>query len=98
MTRRAVVASEKFPINVTGPYVFQEAIPDQFYRFAVNGDYRLDAPGFEEVCVVDIPHPGASTLTFEVGEVDMIVDYPETDFARIQDTSALGFVGPTTHL
>ncbi|MEO9683642.1 MAG: ABC transporter substrate-binding protein [Tateyamaria sp.] len=91
-------ASQDYPINGTGPYVFQEAIPDQLYRVAANGDYRLGTPGFEEVRVVGIPDPGASALAFEAGEVDMVINYPETDFARIQETGALGFAAPTARL
>ncbi|MEP4247985.1 ABC transporter substrate-binding protein [Tateyamaria sp.] len=91
-------ASQDYPINGTGPYVFQEAIPDQLYRVAANDDYRLGTPGFEEVRVVGIPDPGASALAFEAGEVDMVINYPETDFARIQETGALGFAAPTARL
>ncbi|WP_420861524.1 ABC transporter substrate-binding protein [Algirhabdus cladophorae] len=90
--------SDDYPINGTGPYVFQEAIPEQLYRVTANGDYRLGAPGFEEVRVVRIPDPGASALAFEAGEVDMVINYPETDFARIQETGALGFAAPTARL
>ncbi|WP_299545990.1 ABC transporter substrate-binding protein [uncultured Tateyamaria sp.] len=92
------VASDDYPINATGPYVFQEAIPDQLYRVTANTDYRLGTPGFEEVRVVGIPDPGASALAFEAGEVDMVINYPETDFARIQETGALGFAAPTARL
>ncbi|KMW57735.1 Dipeptide-binding ABC transporter, periplasmic substrate-binding component [Candidatus Rhodobacter oscarellae] len=91
-------ASDDFPINGTGPYMFQEAIPDQLYRVAANTEYRLGAPGFEEVRVVGIPDPGASALAFEAGEVDMVINYPETDFARIQETGAIGFAAPTARL
>lgn len=90
--------SDDFPINGTGPYVFQEAIPEQLYRVTANTDYRLGTPGFEEVRVVGIPDPGASALAFEAGEVDMVINYPETDFARIQEAGALGFSAPTARL
>ncbi len=91
-------ASDDYPINATGPYVFQEAIPEQLYRVAANTAYRLGKPGFEEIRVVAIPDPGASALAFEAGEVDMVINYPETDFARIQETGALGFAAPTARL
>ena len=91
-------ASEAFPINATGPYVFKEAIPEQLYRVEANADYRLGTPGLEEVRVVGIPDPGASTLAFEAGEVDMVINYPETDFARIQETGAVGYTAPTARL
>lgn len=31
--------SAEFPINATGPFVFQEAVPEQLYRVAVNPEY-----------------------------------------------------------
>lgn len=91
-------ASDAFPINATGPYVFREAIPEQLYRAEVNTEYRLGMPGLKEVRVVGIPDPSAAALAFEAGDVDMVINYPETDFARIQETGALGFSAPTGRL
>ncbi len=91
-------ASDAFPINATGPYIFREAVPEQFYRVGANPDYRLGTPGLEEVRVVAIHDPGAAALAFEAGEVDMVINYPETDFVRIQETGALGFSAPTARL
>lgn len=80
--------SEAFPINATGPYIFRETIADQLYRVEANPDYRLGAPGFAEVEVVVAPDPATAAPAFEAGEVDMVINYPETDFARIQETGA----------
>ncbi|MBY5934954.1 ABC transporter substrate-binding protein [Tateyamaria omphalii] len=91
-------SSDAFPINATGPYIFREAVPDQLYRVEANTDYRLGTPGLEEVRVMVIPDPGAAALAFEAGEVDMVINYPETDFARIQETGAQGFSAPTARL
>ncbi|MEM6825590.1 MAG: ABC transporter substrate-binding protein [Pseudomonadota bacterium] len=91
-------ASEAFPINGTGPYIFREAVPQQLYRVEANADYRLGAPGLEEVRVVGIPDPSSSALAFEAGEVDMVINYPEADFERITETGALGFSAPTARL
>ncbi len=90
--------SEDFPINATGPYIFREAIPEQLYRVEANPDYHLGTPGLEEVRVLGIPDPGAAALAFEAGEVDMVINYPESDFERIQETGALGFSAPTARL
>ncbi|MEM6741795.1 MAG: ABC transporter substrate-binding protein [Pseudomonadota bacterium] len=90
--------SEAFPINGTGPYVFAEAIPEQLYRVEANEDYRLGAPGFDEIRVVGIPDPSASALAFEAGEVDLVINYPETDYQRILETGAEGFAAPTARL
>jgi peptide/nickel transport system substrate-binding protein len=92
------VPSDTHPINATGPYVFREAVPGQFYRAQANGDYRLGAPGLDTVRVVASPDPSAAALAFEAGEVDMVINYPEVDFARIQETGAQGFADPTARL
>lgn len=91
-------ASEAFPINATGPFVFQEAIPEQLYRVAANPEYRLGAPKIAEVEVRGIPSPATAALAFEAGEVDMVINYPETDYARIVETGAQGFSAPTARL
>ncbi|MEM7488652.1 MAG: ABC transporter substrate-binding protein [Pseudomonadota bacterium] len=87
--------SDAFPISATGPYVFQEAVPDQIYRVAANPDDRLGAPGLEAATFVTTPDPSAAALAFEAGEVDMVINYPEADYARIQETRAQGFAAPT---
>lgn len=90
--------SDVFPINATGPFVFREAVPEQLYRVEANPDYRLGTPGLEEVRVVVAGDPASAALAFEAGEVDMVINYPETDFGRIQETGALGFSAPTARL
>ncbi|MEM7376476.1 MAG: ABC transporter substrate-binding protein [Pseudomonadota bacterium] len=91
-------ASDAFPINATGPYVFKEAVPKQLYRAEANANYRLGTPGLSEVRVVVSGDPASSALAFEAGEVDMVINYPETDFERIQSDGAQGFASPTARL
>lgn len=90
--------SEAFPINATGPFVFKEAVPEQLYRVEANEDYRLGTPGLEEVRVVVAHNPATAALAFEAGEVDLVINYPETDFDRIKETGAQGFSAPTARL
>lgn len=90
--------SDAFPINATGPFVFKEAVPEQLYRVEANIDYRLGTPGLEEVRVVAASNPATAALAFEAGEVDLVINYPETDFERIQETGAQGFSAPTARL
>lgn len=90
--------SDEFPINATGPYIFKEAIPDQLYRAEANTAYRLGEPGLEEVKIVIAADPASSALAFEAGEVDLVINYPEADFERIQSTGAQGFLAPTARL
>ncbi|WP_420347642.1 ABC transporter substrate-binding protein [Pelagibius sp.] len=91
-------ASEDFPINATGPFIFREAIPDQLYRVEANPNYRDGAPALAEVRVVKAADPAAAALAFEAGEVDLVINYPETDYERILSTGAQGFAAPTTRL
>lgn len=91
-------ASNAFPINATGPFIFREAVPKQLYRAEANPNYREGAPGLSEVRVVVSGDPASSALAFEAGEVDMVINYPEADFERIQGTGALGFSAPTARL
>lgn len=91
-------ASDKFPINATGPYIFREAIPEQLYRAEANADYRLGKPGLNEVRLVISGDPATAALAFEAGEVDMVINYPEADFERIKSSGALGFTAPTARL
>ncbi|MEP2945452.1 MAG: ABC transporter substrate-binding protein [Lentilitoribacter sp.] len=90
--------SDEYPINATGPYVFKEAIPDQLYRAEANLSYRLGVPGLNEVRVIASGDPATAALAFEAGEVDMVINYPEADFERIQTEGALGFSAPTARL
>jgi peptide/nickel transport system substrate-binding protein len=90
--------SDAFPINATGPYIFREAVPEQLYRAEANDGYRLGEPGLDEVRIVISGDPSTAALAFEAGEVDMVINYPEADFERIQSTGALGFSAPTARL
>ena len=90
--------SEEFPINATGPYIFREAIPEQLYRVETNPNYRLGTPGLQEVRVVVSGDPATAALAFEAGEVDMVINYPEADFKRIEETGAIGFSAATARL
>lgn len=91
-------ASDAFPINATGPFIFREAIPDQLYRVEANPAYRDGPPALAEVRIVKAGDPVSAALAFEAGEVDLVINYPETDYERILSTGAQGFAAPTTRL
>ena len=90
--------SNAFPINATGPFVFKEAVPEQLYRVEANTAYWQGTPGLKEVNVVSNSNPASAALAFEAGEVDLVINYPETDFERIKKTGAQGFSAPTPRL
>ncbi len=91
-------ASDEYPINATGPFVFKEAVPKQLYRAEASANYRDGAPGLTEVKVTVAGDPASAALAFEAGEVDMVINYPEADFERIKSTGAQGFSAPTARL
>lgn len=91
-------ASEDFPINATGPFIFREAVPEQLYRVEANPNYRDGAPALAEVRVVKAADPPTAALAFEAGDVDLVINYPGTDYERILSTGAQGFAAPTTRL
>ena len=91
-------SSEAFPINATGPFIFREAVPEQLYRAEANPNYRAGPPALAEVRVVKVVDPAAGALAFEAGEIDLVINYPETDYERILTTGAQGFAEPTTRL
>jgi peptide/nickel transport system substrate-binding protein len=90
--------SDAFPINATGPFVFKEAVPEQLYRAEANLNYWKGTPGLGEVRVVASANPATAALAFEAGEIDLVINYPETDFDRIKETGAQGFSAPTARL
>lgn len=90
--------SDAYPVNATGPFIFREAIPQQLYRVEANPNYRDGPPALAEMRLVKTPDPATAALAFEAGEVDLVINYPETDYERILDTGAQGFAAPTTRL
>lgn len=90
--------SEAFPINATGPFVFREAVPDQLYRAEANLNYREGVPALAEVRVLKVTDPAAAALAFEAGDVDLVINYPETDYERIVSTGVQGVSAPTVQL
>lgn len=90
--------SEAFPINATGPYIFREAVPDQSYRVEANAAYWGGTPAISEVTVKAITDPAASALALEAGDVDLVINYPETDFERITAAGFTGMTGATVQL
>ena len=78
--------------------MFKEAVQEQLYRVKANPDYRLGTPGLEAGRVVVASNTATAALAFEAGEVDLVIDYPETDFEPIKETGAQGVAAPNARL
>ncbi|MFQ1702033.1 ABC transporter substrate-binding protein [Loktanella agnita] len=90
--------SDDFPINATGPFIFKEAVPDQSYRAVANPNYWGGTPGLAELTIKAVTDPAAAALAFEAGDVDLVINYPETDYARITAAGAKGVTAPNVQL
>ncbi len=90
--------SSAFPINATGPFIFREAVTDQRYRVEANPNYWGGAPALAEAVVRKMTDPAAAALAFEAGEIDLVINYAETDYDRILSTGAQGYAAPTSRL
>ncbi|MBL1420523.1 MAG: ABC transporter substrate-binding protein [Alphaproteobacteria bacterium] len=90
--------TDAFPINATGPYIFREAVKDQLYRVEANPNYRDGAPHIAQIRAMTVTDPSAAALAFEAGDVDLVINYPETDFKRITANGARGVSAPTVQL
>lgn len=91
--------STEFPINATGPFIFREAVVNQLYRAEANPNYWNGTPRIDEVQAVKIADPSTAALAFEAGEVDVVINYPETDYQRISTSPGMqGLAAPTTQL
>lgn len=90
--------SEDFSINATGPFIFREAVPDQSYRVEAYAGYWGGTPALAEATVMAVTDPAAAALAFEAGDVDLVINYPETDFERITASSAQGLNSATVQL
>lgn len=90
--------SKDYPINATGPFIFRDAVPDQTYRAVANKDYWGGKPGIDELTVKTVSDPAAGALAFEAGDIDLVINYPETDYKRITAEGAKGVTNPYAQL
>jgi peptide/nickel transport system substrate-binding protein len=85
----------------TGPYVFVANEPSRRLTVRAFADYWGGAPKLSAIRFDVIPDAQTARLALEAGDVDLVVNYPETDFARLARDGAGRwqlFSGPTTRL
>jgi peptide/nickel transport system substrate-binding protein len=87
------------PINATGPFQFVSNDPNK--RMVARGfdKYWGGVPKTAELVIDGIPDAQTARLALEAGNVDLVINYPETDFARLVKTNTgQRFTAPTTRL
>ncbi len=93
--------SPDMPLVGTGPYVFVANEPNRRLIVRAFADYWAGAPHLSEIRFDVIPDAQTARLALEAGDVQLVVNYPETDFARLARDGAGGrqlFSAPTTRL
>lgn len=91
----------ELPLIATGPYVFVSNEPDRRTVVRAFADYWGSAPQLSEIRFDVIPDAQTARLALEAGDVQLTVNFPETDFARLARDGAGDlqlFSAPTTRL
>jgi peptide/nickel transport system substrate-binding protein len=87
-------AFDQNPIG-TGPYKFVENQPGEGVLLAANENYFGGAPAINEIYLKVIPDPTTQVIALENGEVDLILDVPASDRARIDENPDLALSSTT---
>jgi peptide/nickel transport system substrate-binding protein len=91
--------SGKGKIFGTGPFVLEKVIPND--KMIVTGfkNYWGGKPVLDKVCLTTIKSPTTRMLAFESGQIDLAVNFPENDAARISSRKGVNIVHrPTARL
>ena len=89
------------PMIATGPYIFVSNEPDRRLTVRAFADYWGGAPQLSEIRLDAIPDAQTARRALEAGDVQLVLNYPETDFARLQAEGAGNlqlFSAPTLRL
>lgn len=87
------------PIIATGPFQFVSNDPNRRMVVRAFDKYWGGAPKTRELVIDGIPDAQTARLALEAGNVDLVINYPETDFARLaKANSGQRFTAPTMRL
>ncbi len=91
--------SAAMPIIATGPFQFVSNDPNKRMTVRAFARYWGGVPKTQELIIDSIPDAQTARLAFEAGNVDLVINYPEPDFARLAKANAgQRFAAPTTRL
>ena len=87
------------PIIATGPFQFVSNDPDKRMTVKAFDRYWGGAPKTRELVIDSIPDAQTARLALEAGNVDLVINYPETDFAKLaKANTGQRFLAPTLRL
>ncbi len=91
--------TDEMPIIGTGPFVFDMAETDKTYQVTGFADYWGGAPKLDRLVIDAISDPSVAALALQSGDVDLVTNYPEPDFAKLKEKGgAQLFSAPTGRL
>ena len=91
--------TSSLPIIATGPFQFVSNDPNKRMTVKAFDKYWGGAPKTREVVIDSVPEAQTARLALEAGDVDLVINYPETNFAALAKADkGQRFTGPTTRL
>lgn len=70
----------------SGPFIFVEHKPQQYYKLKVNTNYHLGRPLIDEIIMPIISNPDAMLLAFKKGEVDVMTwSIPYSSIPQVEE-------------
>lgn len=76
--------NEKFPLIGTGPFVFVSASANKNYQVQAFADYRDGQPKAASIRFDAISDSTTAMLALKSGDVDLVTNFPENDFAALK--------------
>ena len=91
--------TDDMPIIGTGPFVFDMAETGKTYQVTGFTDYWGGAPKLDRLVIDAISDLSVAALALQAGDVDLVTNYPEPEFARLKEEGgAQLFSAPTGRL
>ncbi|WP_052741947.1 ABC transporter substrate-binding protein [Kiloniella litopenaei] len=91
--------TDKLPIIGTGPFVFVSAEAEKNYHTKAFADYWGGKPKLDGIVMDAISDASVAALALKAGDVDLVTNYSEPDFAALEKSNqGQRFEGATTRL
>lgn len=89
----------EMPIIGTGPFIFEAAETNKNYTSRAFADYWGGTPKLDRLVIDAISDASVAALALQSGDVHLVTNYPEPDFAKlIEANEGQRFTGATTRL
>lgn len=91
--------TDELPLIGTGPFIFVKAETEKTYQTRKFADYWAGEPKLDTIVMDALSDPSVAALALQAGDVDLVTNYPEPDFAALKEKGdGQLFSNPTTRL